>query len=111
MQAPRAVEKKAEVVWHHLFAVEQMGKCGTLCPRRVRPLKRLVELLRIAEQHKVGGARRGGNSVGQGHLAGLVDEEHVDAPDHVVSRPKPGSATDHVERAVVEAVAVPRRGS
>ena len=82
-----------------------MGKRRTLRPGRVRSLQRLVELLGIAEQHEVRGARRRGDRVRERHLAGLIDEQHVDAPDHVVSRPQPGGAADHVQRAVAEAVA------
>ena len=95
VQAPRAVEKKAEVVRHHLLAVEHMGKRRTIRPGWVRSLQWLVELLRIAEQHEVRGARRRGDRVRERHLAGFVDEQRVDAPDHVVPRPQPGGAAEH----------------
>ena len=46
----------------------------------VAPLLRLLELLRIAEQHEAPRRLRDGEHVRERHLAGLVDEENVDAP-------------------------------
>ena len=56
---------------------EQVPQGAALRAGRVRALERLVELLRIAQQHER--ARRGGDRhrVGQRELAGLVDEEDV----------------------------------
>ena len=50
------------------------------------------ELLRVAEQDDAAGALGDGDRVGERHLAGLVDEEHVDGLVHVLARPQPGRA-------------------
>ena len=61
-------------------------------------LKRLVQLLRVAQQQQALGTARRGQGVGQGHLAGFVDAEHVDQAFRFVARPEPGRAADHVKR-------------
>ncbi len=59
---------------------------------RVAPLLRLLELLRVAEQHERPAGLGDGQRVGERHLPGLVDEEDVDALEHLLARPEPGRA-------------------
>ena len=42
------------------------------------PFARLLELLRVAEQHEAVRGLRHGEHVGERHLPGFVDEQHVD---------------------------------
>ena len=70
--------------------------------RRVRPLHRLVELLRIAEQHEILGGARDRDRVGEGDLAGFVDEQRVDRPGHLRRDPQPRRPGGEVRAAVAE---------
>ena len=64
--------------------------------RRVAALLRLLELLRIAEQHEARRRRRHRERVGERHLAGFVDEQHVDGSLRVLARPQPRGAAEDV---------------
>ncbi len=77
------------------MAVEQMVERGHVDTLGMTPPLRLLELLRVAEQHQVPGRRRHGEHVGQGHLPGFVDEQHVDRLDEFRSCPEPWRAAEH----------------
>jgi hypothetical protein len=53
----------------------------------VASLKRLIELLRIAEQHQAVGRPRDRDDVGEGDLARFVHEQHIDGVGHPRRRP------------------------
>ena len=57
---------------------EQVRQGALLRARRVRALRRLVQLLRIAEEHDHPRGGRAGDDVGQAHLSGLVDDQDVE---------------------------------
>ena len=79
-QAPGLGEEEAAVGRdRHVLAEEvlQHREPGVLGVRALRDLRQLV---RVAEQHERAGARPRGEHVGEGELAGLVDEQHVDRP-------------------------------
>ena len=59
-------------------------------------LLRLLELLRIAEQHDAVRRLRHGDDVRERHLSGFVDEEHVDRRLEFRSRPQPRRAADDI---------------
>ncbi len=105
MEPVRVLEEQAQGVRDRLAAVEQMGERRTLGSGRVRALERLIELLRVAEQHD--GARRAGDGqdIRQRHLARLVDEQHVDQVVAVARRPQPRRSADDVEGSTQQAVA------
>ena len=63
---------------HRLVAAEQVLERRDVGAVGVAALLRLLELLRIAEQHEAPGRLRHREHVGQRHLPGLVDEQHVD---------------------------------
>lgn len=50
-------------------------------------LLRLIELLRIAQQDEILGRGYDGEGIGEGELPRHVDEEQVDAADHVFAAP------------------------
>src|SRR5690606_16425808 len=68
-------------------------------------LQRLLELLRIAEQHQALARRGDREHVRQRHLPGLVDNQHVDALLEVFPHPTPGRRADDVDAAVLDAAA------
>ena len=77
-------------------------------------LRDLWELVRVAEEHERASARACGEDVGEGELAGLVDEEHVDRPLGSVevggrARQRPDRAGDEVEGGVGAGIGVDRR--
>jgi hypothetical protein len=55
-------------------------------------LLRLLELLRIAEEHEALGAGRHREHIGERHLPGLVYEQHVHAIAKAFVRPQPRRA-------------------
>ena len=88
------MQEQAAVARDGLGAAEQVlerrgGRAG-----RMARLLRLLELLRVAEQHEALGAGRDGEHVGERHLAGFVDEQHVDAVAEALVRPEPRRAAE-----------------
>lgn len=77
-------------------AVENVVKGGHLAAVRVAALDRLIELLRVTHEDKRLCCLRDGEHVGEGHLRGLVDEEHIDRFKCVRTRPEPGRPTADV---------------
>ena len=66
------------ILRHRLGAVQHVFECRDADAVGMGGLLRLLELLRIAEQHEAVGRLRHGERIGQRHLPGLVDEQHVD---------------------------------
>lgn len=54
---------------------------------RVRSLRDVCELLRVTEQDDAIRGLGDGDRVGEGHLAGLVDQQDVDGAGLVLVRP------------------------
>src|SRR5205823_11041178 len=75
------------------LAIENVVQGGDASAFRMAPLRRLVQLPRIAQQHQVLGGMRNGEYVGERHLRGLVDEEDVHSVLSLIAGPKPGRAT------------------
>ena len=67
----------------------------------MRALRYVGELLRVAEQHEPAPGARDRQRVGERHLAGLVDEQHVDRPPHLLARPQPRRPRDEVDGLVL----------
>ena len=78
VEAPGAVEEEPEVLRHRGAIADEMTEGGPLGAGRMGALQRLVQLLRIAEQHDDRGRLRHGDGVRERHLARLVDDERVD---------------------------------
>ena len=68
-------------------------KSGYLAAFRVAALKRLFELLGVAQQDEAPARPGGAKHVGQRHLAGFVDNQDVDALLELRARPAPGRGT------------------
>ena len=66
------------------------------------PLARLGQLLRVAQEHEVGGSAGDCQDVGQGELAGLVDDERVNAVRELFSGPQPCGPGHDVQLTVLE---------
>jgi hypothetical protein len=89
MQAARLVQEQAAVAGDRLGAAEQVLEGRRAGTGRVARLLRLLQLLRVAEQHEAFRARGYCEHVGERHLARLVDEQHVDAVAEALVRPQP----------------------
>ena len=104
VQPPGAVEEEAEVGRHRPAPPRRWPSADSLGARRVGALERLVQLLRVAEQHQARRGRRDGEGVGERHLPGLVDEQHVErcrrSPRATRARPcRPTTSTSPAARA------------
>ncbi len=79
MHPPRAFEKESHVRRHR--SASSPSRCSSTdapVPSRMRPLRNLRELQRVAEQHDVARGRSHRERVGKRHLSGFVDDERVD---------------------------------
>src|SRR5579862_3040039 len=89
MHAVRAIQKDTALRRDRVIAAEQMLQNGASRMQRMRALRDLGELQRIAEQYDVscrGGHRDG---VGERNLARLVDEQVVERTGQCFARKKP----------------------
>src|SRR5207245_2189977 len=77
-------------------ALQEVIESGALRTRRMSALLRLIELLRIAKQHRTRGRLGNCENVRQGHLTRFVDKEHVNRTPHLTSRPKPSSSPSNL---------------
>ena len=59
-------------------------------------LHRLIELLRIAEQHDAGRRLRYRQHIGKRHLRRFIDKQHVDGLRGIGRCPEPGRAARHM---------------
>ena len=109
MQPPGRLEEEAAVRRDGRVLAEEVRERGTIGAGRVRALRRLVQLLRIAQQDEAVGGARHGDDIGQGDLAGLVDEEHVDGIAHAGRGPQPRGTRGEVGASVVAGVRGRRR--
>ena len=98
MQAPGVLEEEAEVLGHRIVVAEDVRQGRPIRAGRMRSLEGLVELLGIAE--KDDRVRRSGHGkrVRKRHLAGLVNEQHVDDPRASIRCPEPGRSGSEVVR-------------
>ena len=88
MQPPGLGEKQAAIGRNRLLAVKNVMQRRHVRAFGVAALHRLFELLRIAEQHDAARRLRHRQDVGERHLRGLVDEEHVDRVRSVRRAPR-----------------------
>src|SRR5690606_28966656 len=94
MQAPCLLQAKARGVRNRLPRTENVLERGSPGTGRVACLLRLLELLRVSQQYEAPCAAGHREDVGKRHLAGLVDEQHIDAFGEVRPRPKPCRAAE-----------------
>src|SRR5690606_1098750 len=91
VQPPCTLEEEPSIVCDSVTA-HQMLECGYVHARRMDALDRLIELLRVADEHERLGRRRNGECVRERELTGLIDHEDVDGADHVLAPPEPRGA-------------------
>ena len=103
-EPPRLRQEDATLRRHRLRAADDVLQRRDVHAVGMTALLRLLELLRIAEQHKAVGGLRDGEDVRQRHLPRLVDEQHVDTRGGLVGRPEPRGATEHVDVARLQRV-------
>lgn len=92
------VEQDPPLDGHGGVAVEEVLEGGAAGAHRVGALRRLGQLLRVAQEDDVVRRRAHGHQVGERHLPGLVDHEHVDGADHGVAGEEPRRAGHDVDR-------------
>ena len=99
-QPPRVLEEEPAVRPHGLVLAEQMAEHRRLRARRVRALRDLRQLVRVAEEHEV--PRRGadGDRVGERELPALVHEERVHVLVELRAREEPGRPREQLELVV-----------
>ena len=97
---PRVLEEEPAVGRHGLVVAEQVAEHRRLRARRVRALRDLRELVRVAEEDEV--PRRGadGDRVGERELPALVDEERVHVLVELLAREEPGRPREQLELGV-----------
>ena len=84
-----------------MFA-EQVAERGSVGAVRVAALQRLIELLRIAEQHQILRGLGHRQRIRKRHLAGLVHEQHVHRGGVLRSRPEPRRAGTYLRFTLLE---------
>ena len=87
MQPPGLFEEQPLVRRNGLFAAENVIERRHIGALGMAALHRLIELLRIANQHDGLRRLRHREHVGERHLRGFVDEKHVDGFERVRPRP------------------------
>ncbi len=100
MHAPRALEEHAHVRRDGRVLAEQVLEDRRAGAFRMRPLRDLGELERVAEQHDVACGRSHRQRIGERHLPGLVDHQGVDrgrgaAVQALVGEEPGGSGEEH----------------
>ena len=79
-EAPGLGEEEPSLRGHGLVVAEEVLEHREPRPLRVRALRDLRQLVRVAEQDEGARSRPDREHVGERELAGLVDEEHVERP-------------------------------
>ena len=111
-QPPGLREEEPAVGRHGLVVAEEVLEHREPRALRVRALRDLRQLVRVAEQDERPRGRPDREHVGERELPGLVDEEHVERPLRRVdvdglAREGPRGARDELERRVGADVARP----
>src|SRR3984957_20869047 len=99
MKSPRLPQEQPLFGPDCLTVIQDVIQRGDPGPVRVTPLRWLIELSGIAEQHKAGRRMRHRQNVGERHLGRLVHEEHIDALQRLRPRPKPGGPRRYITTA------------
>ena len=96
MQAPCFFEKQTPVGRNRRMAAEYVVEGGNIGAFGMTALHRLLELLRIAEQHDGFCRLRNSKHIGERHLRGLIDEQHIDGLKRVWACPEPCGAAGNL---------------
>ena len=104
VEAERPVEEDTAVRRDRRFVTHQVAEHRRLAPVGMRALEHLVELLRVADEHRRPGGGRHRARIRQRDLAGLVDEEEVEALLVAVVCEQPGRPADDVAVGAVRVV-------
>src|SRR5215207_6357632 len=98
MEPPRFLEEEPTALRHGLLTVEKIvhGRNGGAVG--VTSLHRLIELLRIAEQHNSGCSLRNGQQVSEADLRRFVDKQDVDGSYGLRTSPQPRSSGGDLAR-------------
>ena len=99
-QAPGVLEEDPALRRHGLVLAEQVLQDRHLRLVRLRALRDLRQLVRVAEEDEVARDRADRHRVGERHLARLVHEERVDEALEVLAREEPRRAGDELELVV-----------
>ena len=96
VEAVRPLEEDTAVRRDRRVAAQQVLEHRRLAPVGMRALQHLAELLRVADEHEVPGGGGHRERIRQRDLAGLVDEEVVEALRRAAVGEQPGRAADEV---------------
>ena len=99
-QPPRVLEEDAAVGRHGLVVAEQVLEHRCLGLLRLRGLRDLRQLIRIAQQDDVPRARAERDGVGQRDLTALVDDQRVERAVELLAREEPARTRDELVRGV-----------
>ena len=94
-----SLEEEPALGRHGLVVAEQVLRAPTPSPLRLRALRDLRQLVRVAEEDEVARGRADRERVGERDLAGLVDEERVERTLASKSTPRARRATPCRRRA------------
>jgi hypothetical protein len=96
METPRLLQKESAVLGDGLMPSQDMVECGSFCAIGMAALRRLIKLLRVAEQNQALCCLRNGQDVCQGHLPRLINKEHVHCLERIGTSPKPGRSASYL---------------
>ena len=102
MQPIALGQEQALVRRHRVLSGQQVLERRHLAAFGMTAPKGLLELLRITEQDQAPPRGGGGQHIAERHLAGLVDDQDVDALLETGTRPTPGRRAEHIDVSVFE---------
>ena len=98
MHAPGLGEENAAILGDRRGIIQQMLEHRTAGAFRMRALRHVRQLLRIAEQDDVARGGADGNRIRERRLAGLVDEQIIERLVECRAREQPRRAGDELRR-------------
>ena len=93
-KTPRGRQEHSAIGGNGLVTIEKMLERRSTGAGRVTGPLRLIELLRIAEEHDGQRCLARCQHIGQRHLPGLVDEQDVHRLPQLLARPQPRGAAE-----------------
>ena len=93
-KTPRGRQEHSAIGGNGLVTIEKMLERRSIGAGRVTGPLRLIELLRIAEEHDGPRCLAHRQHIGQRHLPGLVDEQDVHRLPELLARPQPRGAAE-----------------
>src|SRR5438105_13541990 len=96
MQTVRGLKKEPVGGLHRGLILNNVVQHGLVDPVRMDTVRRLPELVRIAQQYKVVGGARDCENVCERHLTGFIDDKVVQFGWEASPSEEPGRASDEL---------------